>query len=210
MPHCDVMTDVLSYAGNLPSIYTIGPIVNDGLQCAGRQFDASNNLKDGWACLAAVATDTLGNKQVSRPIRICVMATLLSTACSDYKSVTAAVLSDPVEIRTSSPLLGPGGAALQANDEVIVSGVRPVTGVNGRWKVNPLDSSGTSFSLQGTHGAGGAASVTVSGRVVPVAAMPDCTGTVMQGGTDAGLPVVDYTKPCKPWSTFPPGEIIGY
>ena len=46
--------------------------------------------------------------------------------------------------------------------------------------------------------------------VVPVAAMPDCTGTVIQGGTDAGLPVVDYTKPCKPWSSFIEGELRGY
>jgi hypothetical protein len=209
-PHCNTMTDVLSYAGKLPSIYTIGPIVGDGLQCAGRQFDASNNLKDGWACLAAVASDTLGNKQVSRPIRICVMATLSSKACSDFKPLAGVVLSDPVEIQTSAPLVGPGGAALQENDEVIVSGSVAVTGVNGRWKVNPLDSSGTRFSLQGAHGAGGAASVLASGRVVPVAAMPDCTGTIIKGGKAAGLPVVDYSKPCKPWSTFPPGEVIPY
>jgi len=45
---------------------------------------------------------------------------------------------------------------------------------------------------------------------VPVAAIPDCTGTVIQGGTDAGLPVVDYTKPCKPWSSFIEGELRGY
>jgi hypothetical protein len=36
--------------------------------------------------------------------------------------------------------------------------------------------------------------------------MPDCTGTVIKAGTDAGLPVVDYTKPCKPWRSFPLGE----
>lgn len=208
-PHCNTMTDVLSYAaGGLPSIYTIGPIVSDGLQCAGRQFDASNNLKDGWACLAVAAADKLGNSQVSRPIRICVMATLSSTACSDFKAVMAIVASDPVEIQTSVPLVGPGGVALQANDEVIVSGVLVSTGVNGRWKVTPLDSSGMRFSLQGVHSTGGPASMIASGRVVPAAAMPDCTGTVIQGGTDGGLPVVDYSKPCKPWSTFPPGEII--
>jgi hypothetical protein len=47
------MTEVLNYSvDGLPSIYTIGPIVNDSLQCAGHQFDASNNLKDGWTCLA--------------------------------------------------------------------------------------------------------------------------------------------------------------
>jgi hypothetical protein len=208
--HCYTMTEVLSYSANLPSIYTVGPIVADGVQCAGRQFDASNNLKDGWACLAATARDTLGNKQVSRPIRICVTATLSSSACSDFKTVTSVVLSDPIEIDTSVPLVGPGGAALQANDEVIVSAIVGGSGINGRWKVTPLDASGMRFSLQGAKTAGGGASIVVKGRVVPVAAMPDCTGTVIQGGTDAGLPVVDYTKPCKPWASFVAGELRGY
>ena len=209
--HCYTMTEVLNYsAGGLPSIYTIGPIVNDGLQCAGHQFDASNNLKDGWACLAATASDTLGNKQVSRPIRICVVATPLSTACSDFKPVTGVVLSDPVEIDTSAPLVGPGGVALQANDEVVVSAVVGVSGINRRWKVTPLDGSGMRFSLQGAHGAGGAASIPAGGRVVPVAVMPDCTGTVIKGGTDGGLPVVDYTKPCKQFSNFVAGELRPY
>ncbi len=207
-PHCYAMTYVLSYsAQNLSSIYTIGPIVNDGLACAGHQFDASNNLKDGWACLAVVASDTLGNKQVSRPIRVCVAVNApASTSCPDFKPVTAVVLSDPVEIDTSVPLVGPGSAALQANDEVVVSAVVGVSGINQRWKVTPLDGSGMRFSLQGAHGTG-AASISVAGLVVPVAAMPDCTGTVIKGGTDGGLPVVDYTKPCAPWRTFPPGEL---
>ena len=211
-PHCYTMTEVLSYVTSLPSIYTIGPIVADGLQCAGRQFDASNNLKDGWACLTAVAADTLGNKQVSRPIRICVMATPLSTACSDFKALTAVVLSDPIEIDTSAPLVGPGAAALQANDEVIISDLIVVPGLNGRWKVNPLDTSGMRFSLQGAHPVktGGASVSVKTGRVVPVSAMPDCTGTVIQGGTDGGLPVVDYTRPCKPFSSFLPGELRPY
>jgi hypothetical protein len=208
--HCYAMTEVLSYVSILPSVYTIGPIVNDGLQCAGHQFDASNNLKDGWACLAATASDTLGNKQVSRPIRICVMATLSSTACAEFKSVAAVVLSDPVEIDTSVPLVGTGGAALQANDEVVVSAVVGVSGINRRWKVTPLDDSGMRFSLQGAHGAGGAASIPVQGRVVPVAAMPDCTGTVIKAATDGGLPLVDYTKPCKQFSNFVAGELRPY
>ena len=209
--HSYTMLEVLNYSANaLPSIYTIGPIVGDGLQCAGHQFDATNNLKDGWACLAAVASDRLGNKQVSRPIRICVVATPLSTACSDYRLVTGVVLSDPIEISTSVALTGPGGAALQASDEVIVSGVIGASAVNGRWKVNPLDDSGMRFSLQGSHGAGGAASIPVTGRVVPVAAMPDCTGTVIKAGADGGLPVVDYTKPCKPWRSYLPNELLPY
>jgi len=46
--------------------------------------------------------------------------------------------------------------------------------------------------------------------VVPVAVMPDCTGTVIKGGTDGGLPVVDYTKPCKQFSNFVAGELRPY
>jgi hypothetical protein len=201
------MTEVLGYAGNLPSVYTIGPIVGDGLQCAGRQFDASNNLKDGWACLAVVASDTLGNKQVSRPIRICVVATLSSTACSDFKPLAGIVLSDPVEIQTSDPLVV-GTTALAENDEVIVSGVLGLGGLNRRWKVKPLDDTGTHFALLGSHGVGGG-SLAGSGRVVPVAAMPDCTGTVVKG-TDAGSPVVDATKHCTQWSSFGPAEMRAY
>ena len=100
--------------------------------------------------------------------------------------------------------------ALQANDEVVVSAVVGVSGINRRWKVTPLDGSGMRFSLQGAHGAGGAASIPAGGRVVPVAVMPDCTGTVIKGGTDGGLPVVDYTKPCKQFSNFVAGELRPY
>jgi hypothetical protein len=114
------MTYSLGYAGNLPSIWTIAPIVTDGLQCAGRQFDSSNNLKDGWACVAVVASDGLGNKQVSRPIRICVEAGLNSVACD-------------------------------------------------------------------------------------VASVPSCTGTAVSQGANLP-PKVDYTKPCKPWRSFPERE----
>jgi hypothetical protein len=114
-PHSDRMTFAMSYnADNMPSIYTLGPIVNDKLQCAGRQFDSSNNLKNGWACLAVKASDTLGNSQVSRPIRVCVMATTTDKGC--------------------------------------------------------------------------------------VGTMPDCTGTLVKGAADGGRPLVDGTKPCKPWT----------
>jgi hypothetical protein len=202
------LTTALSYLGG-PSVYTIGPVVANDLECAGHQFDASNNLKDGWACLAGVANDTLGNRQVSRPLRICVMATLSSTACSDFKSLAGIVLSDPIEIQTSVPLVV-GTTPLVANDEVIVSGVLGVSGINSRWKVTPLDSSGKRFALQGAKPIEGSASVLPTGRVVPVAAMPDCTGTVIKARTDAGVAVVDSTKHCKQWSNFVAGQLRPY
>ncbi len=52
---------------------------------------------------------------------------------------------------------------------------------------------------------GGASLLVAHAYVVPVASMPDCTGTLIQGGTDGGLPVVDYTQPCKPFSSFVAG-----
>jgi hypothetical protein len=40
--------------------------------------------------------------------------------------------------------------------------------------------------------------------------MPDCTGTVIKAATDGGLPLVDYTKPCKQFSNFVAGELRPY
>jgi hypothetical protein len=35
---------------------------------------------------------------------------------------------------------------------------------------------------------------------VVVEKMPDCTGTLVKGGSDGGRPLVDGSKPCKPWT----------
>jgi hypothetical protein len=151
------MTYSLGYATSLPSIWTIAPIVDDGLACAGRQFDASNNLKDGWACVAVQASDKLGNKQVSRPIRICVVATPGSTACTatpsggaDIASISIpATLAGAVVVTTKTPVLGAGGAPVAKGDTLVFSNVSPsgISGVSGSQTVTPLDSTGTQFSL---------------------------------------------------------------
>jgi hypothetical protein len=130
-----VMTYVLGYLPKLasPAIWTVAPIVADDLQCAGRQFDASNHLQDGWACVAVEASDKMGNKQVSRPLRICVVATPGSTACTaagmggaDVVSVTLPSRSSgPVVVGTKAALLGSGGAAVKSGDAVAFSGVSP-------------------------------------------------------------------------------------
>jgi hypothetical protein len=152
------MTYSLGYAaGGLPSIWTVGPIASDSLQCAGRQFDASNNLNDGWACLAVQAADKVGNKQVSRPIRVCIAAQTDSTACTPVAlggAMLASVTlpdsrSGRISVVTSTPLLGAGGAPIQAGDRVIFSDVGPtaVARINGTHAVTPEDSTGTSFTL---------------------------------------------------------------
>jgi hypothetical protein len=66
------LTQTISYANNLNSIYTLPPVLT-GLQCVGRQFDSlANHVSDGWVCMAVAVSDKLGNTQVSRPIRVCV------------------------------------------------------------------------------------------------------------------------------------------
>ncbi len=70
----DLLTKVMSYSlGSFPAVYGIPPVVNDRVQCLGRQFDnLGSNVMSGWVCLAVAVSDKLGNAQVSRPIRVCV------------------------------------------------------------------------------------------------------------------------------------------
>jgi hypothetical protein len=58
--------------GALPSIYSIPPIkISDSVMCNGIPFDfAANNFKEGWTCVAVEAYDMLGNKGVSKPMRL--------------------------------------------------------------------------------------------------------------------------------------------
>jgi hypothetical protein len=58
-----------SYSATLPAMYAIPPFNPD---CGGNAFDAlASNISDGWACVAAVAEDNLGNVGVSAPLRVC-------------------------------------------------------------------------------------------------------------------------------------------
>ena len=152
-------TYLLPYAVQFsqPAIWTIPPIINDGLQCAGRQFDTSNNLHDGWACVAVEASDNLGNKQVSRPIRICVVATPGSKACTaataggvDIASVTLpATGSGDVVVTTKAPVVGRAGATVVQGDTLVFSQVFPpaVAGIIGDHTVKPQGTAGTQFIL---------------------------------------------------------------
>ncbi len=152
-----VMTYSMWYAGSLNSIWTIPPIVGDKLQCAGRQFDASNNLHDGWACVAVEASDTLGNKQVSRPIRICVAAKPDSTACTaagsggaDLASVSLpSSASGSVLITTKAAVVGVGGSPVAKGDTLVFTNVAPpaVSFLGGDHTVEPQGGTGTQFLL---------------------------------------------------------------
>ncbi len=152
-----VMTYSMGYAGSLNSIWTIPPIVGDNLQCAGRQFDASNNLHDGWACVAVEASDKLGNKQVSRPIRICVAAKPGSTACTaagsggaDLASVSVpSSTSGQVLITTKAAVLGVGGLPVAKGDTLVFTNIAPpaVSFVGGDHTAEPQGGTGTQFLL---------------------------------------------------------------
>ncbi len=153
------LTYLLAYAVQLsqPSIWTIPPIVSDGLQCAGRQFDASNSLRDGWACVAVEASDKVGNKQVSRPIRICVTGQPGSTACTatatggaDIASVTLpSMRSGDVVVTTKAPVVGRASASVVKGDTLVFSQVSPpaVASINGDHTVDPQGTTGTQFIL---------------------------------------------------------------
>ena len=151
------LTYTLGYSASLPSIWTIAPVLGDGLHCVGNQFDASNSLKDGWACVAVEAADKMGNKQVSRPIRVCIVVTPTSTACTDATlgKVSVASVSLPSSatgkaiITTKAPLLGVGGVAVKAGDSIVVGNVAtsPFSDVNGSQVVAPQGATGTVFEL---------------------------------------------------------------
>jgi hypothetical protein len=53
------------------AIFGIPPLTS--LNCLGNAWDApASNISDGWACVAARATDRLGNVGVSPPLRMCI------------------------------------------------------------------------------------------------------------------------------------------
>jgi hypothetical protein len=68
-----VLATYMTYYTNQsePSIYTIPPVSGAGFECLGLPFDFGANLiNDGWACVATVAKDKLGNRGVSTPLRL--------------------------------------------------------------------------------------------------------------------------------------------
>jgi hypothetical protein len=161
LPLCGTtsLTYTLGYSAALPSIWTIAPVVADGLHCVGNQFDASNSLKDGWACVAVEAADKMGNKQVSRPIRVCIVVTPNSTACTDASlgrvNVTSVSLPSSAAgkalVTTKAPLLGVGGVAVKAGDSIVLGNITlsPFSDVNGSQIVAPQGATGTVFELTG-------------------------------------------------------------
>jgi hypothetical protein len=59
----------ISYAGGAAAIWGLDPV--DKNWCFGSQFDTlANNIQPGWACIAVRSIDKLGNRGVSRVLRV--------------------------------------------------------------------------------------------------------------------------------------------
>jgi hypothetical protein len=219
LPHQDVMTLALGYAaggatGRLSSIWTL-PKQEAGINnvlCGGTQLDTlANFVSDGWACLAILSTDKLGNKQVSRPFRLCVDKDGDGKECP-HKPIGRVYDGTPLVVET----VADHGYA--TGDEVKVSGITMIAVVNGTWKINVLDS--RRFSLNGSRTApidpGGdwvrrtpkpGRDPFVPGFVVRSTDLPNCTGTVTSMTPNL---VVDNTKTCAPWRLYQAGEVRSY
>jgi len=197
--HSYYMSLVIPYANaRLPAIWTLPPVVGDGLQCAGRQFDSfANNINDGWVCLAVAVADNLGNSQVSRPLRVCIDHDGMGNECPHLDATVFG--TTPVRVTTTSP------HGLANNDEVIISRSGVQTGANGRWTVNVVDAN--TFTLPGAVPVDPNAFPMSSGsaKFVPVKALPNCTGTRTSLGPP---PVINNAAPCRPWLSFPAGDSI--
>jgi hypothetical protein len=135
LPHGESGQFVMSYGtAKTAAIWTIPPVVNDGVQCGGRQFDAfANHVSDGWACLAVAATDGLGNHQVSRVIRVCIDNDGNGAECGQHRRIARTTFASTVVVETTADHGIADGA------EVIVGGVADQTAANGRWTVQKLD-----------------------------------------------------------------------
>lgn len=193
-PHSHYTPNFIPYAiKGLSAIWTIPPIESNKIQCAGRQFDSLGaNVSEGWVCMAVVASDQLGNSQVSRVLRVCIDKD--GSGDCPHVAVTGVSQTSPMVVTTSK------AHGLVTGDEAIVSEVLGQTGANGRWTVTVTDAN--TFSLNGSQAEAAVPGSAGSGKVVPVKLMPDCTGTQ----TAKGPPATVSTKACRPWKTYKPGE----
>ena len=74
-------TSIIHDLDGSPEVFGIPPV--DDFNCLGFAFDArASNIADGFACAALLVTDTLGNRRVSEPLRICVDSDLSGDDCN--------------------------------------------------------------------------------------------------------------------------------
>lgn len=185
----------------LPSVWTPGPI-RAGVECAGRQLEArGSNISDGWACVAALAEDKLGLKQVSRPIRVCIDHDADGKECPHVPIIDVS-WGSPVQVTTGKD------HGLETGDDVFVQGLLCQTHANGKQKITVTGP--RTFTVNGIVGRPefegvvyGCDDTAATGWVVPTKVMPDCSGT--QTHKDPA-PVVDDSSSCGPWRSYPRNE----
>jgi hypothetical protein len=202
-------------AGLLPSVWTI-PKQESGsanLLCGGTQLDTlANFVNDGWACMAIFASDKLGNKQVSKPFRLCVDKDVDGKECP-HKEIAAVRDGTPLTVETVTD------HGYTTGDQVKVSGIAGLaTIINQTWTVTVTGP--RSFTLNGSLAQPvitgyvwhdwlrparpvGAPMTFIPGHVVRVTDVPNCTGTQT---AEPPMTAVDATA-CSPWRTYAPGEI---
>jgi hypothetical protein len=67
-------------------VFTLPP--TDGKSCVGLQLDSLNVLPEGPYCVALRGSDTVGNRNVARPLRVCINRTG-GTACNAFNTAKA-------------------------------------------------------------------------------------------------------------------------
>jgi hypothetical protein len=73
----------------IPGIYGM-PVV-DANNCLGFAFDSrGTGISDGWACVAVLTTDAVGNVNVSAPLRICIDADGVGNECHANETINLA------------------------------------------------------------------------------------------------------------------------
>jgi hypothetical protein len=156
------------------------------------------------------ASDRLGNKQVSKPMRICVDKDLDGKECP-HREIAAVRDTTPLTVET----VADHGYA--TGEQVKVSGIVLPAIVNGIWTVTVTGP--RSFTLNGSQGPTVAAGIAyqwtrpsqpvgqpknfIAGHVVRTSDAPNCTGTQT---VEPPMTAVDATA-CSPWRTYAPGEI---
>jgi hypothetical protein len=79
-------TRIPAAADGVAMLYAPGPVSEQA--CVGFAFDAlATTIADGWACAAVVATDLVGNVQVSPVLRFCVNSDGVGTECLPYTQI---------------------------------------------------------------------------------------------------------------------------
>jgi len=211
-PHSAMLPIYIGYAGTLPAIWTI-PTQQAGHNnplCGGTQFDAlANFVNDGWACMAVFASDKLGNKQVSRPLRVCLDKDSDGKECP-HRSIARVIDGTPLTVETVAD------HGYNTGDRVRISGVYPMVAVvNKEWSISVTGP--RQFTLNGSvaepapYGFGGwtrrvrspdRPTEFLPGHAMRVTDLPECTGTQI---AEPPMAAVDHTT-CNPWRLYQVGE----